>query len=380
MAINYTLALAWRLEKTLFYFRRPKGRVPVPTSKLKNIFEATITALLAILFLSLAPSIIAAPKRSIGPLRLVHRFKLPADVTGRFDHFGVDLEGNRLFLAAESMHEVLVLDLRTGKIIHRIADVRIPHAIVFRQSGNQIYVTDGGAGEVKIFDGKTYKLLKAIKLEVDSDSVAYDQTMRYIYVVNGGEDAHQATSFVSAINTNNNTKAGEITIDSPHVEAMAVDTANSRLYVNNTGKNKVDVVDRAKYSVITSWPVTLCKQNVPAAIDEVSHRLFIGCRSGEIAVFDTQTGKELEGLSIGKGTDDLTFSPENKRLYASCGAGEGSVYVYQEKSADQYELLGHVATAPGARNSRYIASLHELYVSAPAHQGTPAEVLVYRDR
>ena len=103
----------------------------MPTSKLKNIFEATIAALLAVFFLSLSPSIIAAPKPSASPLQLVHRFKLPADVTGRFDHFGVDLKGNRLFLAAETMHEVLVLDLRTGKIIHRITDVRIPHAIVF---------------------------------------------------------------------------------------------------------------------------------------------------------------------------------------------------------------------------------------------------------
>lgn len=348
-------------------------------TSLKNIFKVLVAAAVAGIFLPLVPNAIAAPKPPI-PLRLLQRFKLPVDVTGRFDHFGVDLQGGRLFLAAESIHEVLVLNLKTGVIIHRIRNVETPHAIAFRQDADRIYVTDGGAGALRIFDGKTYRLVKSVKLQIDADSLAYDQTMRYLYIVSGGQDAHQDSSVVTVVDTNNDQEAGEITIDSPHVEAMAVDTANSRLYVNNTGKNEVDVVDRGNNRVITYWPVTLCKQNVPIAIDEANNRLFIGCRNGEVSVFDTHTGKELQGLPIGKGVDDLTFDAENKRLYASCGAGNGSVYVYQQKSADSYDPLGEVATGPGARNSKYVASLHQLYVSVPAHQGKPAEVLVYHDK
>jgi DNA-binding beta-propeller fold protein YncE len=282
-------------------------------TNLKNAFKLLVPAVAAAIFLPFVPNAIAAPKPP-APLRLVQRFKLPADVTGRFDHFGVDLQGDRLFLAAESIHQVLVLNLKTGTIIHGIRDVEIPHAIAFRQDGNIIYVTDGGAGALKIFDGKNYRLIKSIKLQVDADSLAYDQTMRYLYIVNGGEDAHQANSLVSVIDTNNNIKVGEVAIDSPHVEAMAVDTASSRLYVNNTGKNRVDVIDREKYRFVTGWPVTLCKQNVPAAIDEADNRLFIGCRNGEISVFDTQTGKEIQGLPIGKA---LMILPSIREISAS---------------------------------------------------------------
>lgn len=347
-------------------------------TNLKNLIKRYALSAVAICLLPLVPIAFAALKPP-APLTLIHRFRLPGYVAGRFDHFGVDLAGNRLFLAAESMHEVLVLNLRTGIVIHRMPNIEIPHAIVYREAGNRIYVTDGGAGAVRVFDGKTYRLIKSIKLQLDADSVAYDQTMRYLYIVNGGEDAHQRTSLVSVIDTNTDTKVGEVTVDSPHVEAMAVDTARSRLYVNNTGKNQVDVIDREKYSFMTSWPVTLCKQDVPAALDEANNRLFIGCRSGEISIFDTQTGKEIQGLPIGKGIDDLTFNPKNKHIYASCGT-DGRVYVFQQKSADNYEPLGSVASGPGARNSRYVASLRELYVSVPAHQGAPAEILVYRDR
>ncbi|HEU5411754.1 MAG TPA: hypothetical protein VFU57_12095, partial [Candidatus Acidoferrales bacterium] len=254
---------------------------------LKNNFRPLKCALInCLLLFATVPSLIAAPQ-SAEPLRLVHRIKLPAEVKGRFDHFGVDLQGGRLFLAAESMHEVLVLNLQTGMLLHRITAVQIPHAIVFRQSGDRIYVTDGGAGAVKIFDGKSYRLLKTIKLQVDADSVAYDQTMRNLYVVNGGEDAHSPQSFISIIDMNKNARTADIKLDSPHVEAMALDTSNSRLYANDTAKNAVDVVDRGKNTVITSWLVKLCKQNVPAAVDSVDHRLFVGCRNGEISIFDT---------------------------------------------------------------------------------------------
>ncbi len=236
---------------------------------LKNISRIIICALTAcFLFFAAAPRLIAAAQSS-EPLQLVHRIKLPPEVKGRFDHFGVDLQGGRLFLAAESMHQVLVLNLATGMLLHRITAVEIPHAIVYRESGNRIYVTDGGAGAVKIFDGKDYKLLKTIKLQLDSDSVGYDRSMRFLYVVNGGKDAHQPQSFVSVINMNNNNKLADIKIDSPHVEGMAVDAVNAHLYVNDTGKNAVDVVNRGKYAVVAHWLIKLCQQNVPAAVDSV---------------------------------------------------------------------------------------------------------------
>jgi hypothetical protein len=47
--------------------------------------------------------------------------------TGDFDHFGLDLKGNRLFLAAEEHKTVEVFDLRTGARIHSIEGFGHPH-------------------------------------------------------------------------------------------------------------------------------------------------------------------------------------------------------------------------------------------------------------
>ncbi|MGH9433877.1 MAG: YncE family protein, partial [Terriglobia bacterium] len=280
-----------------------------------------------ILAISLAAGTWAAAEGS-APLNRVETLKMPAAVKGHFDHFGIDVQGHRLFSAAERYQAVLVFNLNTGKLIHTISGIGIPHAILYREDLNRIYVTDGGAGALKIYDGKTYGLLKAVKLLVDSDSIAYDPSTHDLFVVNGGGDAHQTYSTLSIISTTSGQKIADIKIDGDTLEAMAIDSPSSRLYVNNRAKNQVDVMDLGKHTILARWAVTLGKVNVAMAFDEPAHRLFVGCRSGEIVVFDTETGKELRALPIGKGVDDLVFDPASKRIYASCGGGAGSVDVY----------------------------------------------------
>jgi hypothetical protein len=57
---------------------------------------------------------------------------MPASVRGRFDHLGIDQKSGRLFVAAESAHQVLVFDLHSGKYLRAISDIQIPHAIFVR--------------------------------------------------------------------------------------------------------------------------------------------------------------------------------------------------------------------------------------------------------
>ncbi|HEV2499376.1 MAG TPA: hypothetical protein VGY31_07360 [Terriglobia bacterium] len=309
------------------------------------------------------------------PLKLVQTYEMPAAVKGSFDHFGVDLQGHRLFSAAERYHAVLVFDLHSGRLIHTISGIGIPHAILYREDLQRIYVTDGGAGALRIYDGKTYQLLKTVKLLVDSDSIAYDASTKDLYIVNGGGDAHQTYSTISVVNTTMGEKVADMKIDGDTLEAMAIEQSSPKMYVNNRAKNQIEVLDRKKHTILTVWPVTLAKVNVAMAFDETHHRLFVGCRSGAIVVFDTRTGKEVQALPIGRGVDDLVFDPASKRIYASCGAG--SIDVYEEQGPDHYEHLGSVPTSLSGKTSRLIPQLHRYYVAVPAQVTTPAKVLVY---
>src|SRR6266446_9302789 len=240
------------------------------------------------------------------PLKLVQTLKLPPEVKGNFDHFAIDLKGGRLFATPEDYKAVVVFDLKTGKLIHTIIGIERQHAVLYREDMSRLYVTDGEAGDVKIFDGTAYRLLSSVKLLEDADSIGYDPATKYLYIDNGGGDVHQTYSMLSVVDTTAGKKLADIKIDGDTLEAMALEKLSPKIYINNKAKNQVDVVDRDKRELIASWPVTKCKTNVAMGFDEADHRLFVACRSGQISVLDTQTGKEVTTLPITKGVDDLT--------------------------------------------------------------------------
>jgi len=318
----------------------------------------------------------AVPNKT-APLKLVGKYDLPSDVSGKMDQLMVDIPRHLLFTTSYGSKSVFVFDMRTHKLIHAMNGFGVPHALLYREDINRLYVTDGGAGEVKIFDGKTYELIKSVKLLPDTDAIAYDSTTKYIYVVNGGGDAKMTYSTISIIDTTKGDKVGEMKIDGETLDAMEIETSGPKLYVTNVAKTQVEVIDRNTRTVVASWPLTLGKHNVAIALDEAHHRLFVGCRTGQIVVFDTETGKELQALPINQGIDDLTYDPSTKRLYAACPDGAGTVDVYEETDPDHYKSLGQIPTGPGARNGRLAAELMRYFVAVPQREGANADVLEY---
>lgn len=308
------------------------------------------------------------------PLKLVQTIKLPADVKGNFDHFAIDLTTNRLFATPEAYKAVLVFDLKTGNLIHKIAGIEKPHAVLFREDLKRLYITDGDAGDVKIVDSDSYKILSSVKLLEDSDSIGYDSATKLLYVDNGGGDVHQTYSMFSVVDTTAGKKVTDIKVDGDTLEAMILDKSTPRIFLNNRDKGRVDVIDREKRALIASWPVTLAKTNVAMAYDEANHRLFVACRSGGIVVLDSNSGKEITVLPITKNVDDAVFDPAHKRLYAS---SDGDVSVYQQTSADSYKLLGKVPTGPMARTSFLVPQLNRYFVAVPQHGTSNAEILVF---
>jgi DNA-binding beta-propeller fold protein YncE len=330
-----------------------------------------------LLFLMSAQWLLA---QGLAPLKLVQKYTIPADVKGHFDHLAIDLQGKRLFLTPESFNAVLVFNVASGKLIHTIGGISVPHAILYRSDNQRLYVTYGGggaAGGVKSFDGRSYKLLKDVKLLPDTDPMAYDPETKDMYVNNGGGDAHQIWSMTSVVDTNSMEKLKDIKVPGEMLEAIALESAGPKLYLNNRAKNQVDVIDRKSGKILASWPVTMGKENVPLALDEANHRLFVACRSGNIVVFDTETGEELQALTIAKDVDDLVFDPESKRLYAPCGEGSGEVDVFQEKDRNHYQQLGQVPSGPGGKTALLVPLLKKYFVSVPAHEANPAQVYVY---
>jgi hypothetical protein len=131
--------------------------------------------------------------------------------------------------------------------------------------------------------------------------------------------------------------------------------------------------------VRATWPVSSQRPG-DAALDESAGRLLIGTHTPpEMIVMDAKTGKEVAHLPTTDGMDGVYFDAARKRIYISGGRGEevGSVFVYQQKSPDNYETLGKIPTRPGAGTSFWSPELNRYYVAAPANGAEPAAILVF---
>src|SRR5260370_4941776 len=97
------------------------------------------------------------------PLKLAQTLTLPSDIKGNFDHFGVDLKGNRLFATPEGYKAVLVFELQSGKPIHTITGIGQPHPVLHRDDLDRVHITDSTACDLKILARTTYALPSSAK-------------------------------------------------------------------------------------------------------------------------------------------------------------------------------------------------------------------------
>ena len=308
---------------------------------------------------------LGAYAQDTAPLKLIKKMIMPSYIQGPFDHLAVDAKTHRVFETAEINGKVVVFNYQTGKLVHIIGDLKKPHAILIRDSVNRIFVTDGVRGGVQVFNLTTYQPTKFIPLRGDTDSIYYDPSTKDMYVVNGGGDIHETYSFVSIVNTDSEQNIGDIKIDGDTLEAMRFVPGDPTMYQNDPAKNTVVVVNRDTHTVEKSWPLTLGKDSAAMSLDAAHHRLFIGCRSGVIIVFNTDTGKEVVSLPIGGVVDDMHFDPATQRIYAICGGGSGSIDVYKEVTPDQYVSLGKAPSRYFGKTGALDTKIHRLFVGVP---------------
>uniref|UniRef100_Q01RA6 Uncharacterized protein n=1 Tax=Solibacter usitatus (strain Ellin6076) TaxID=234267 RepID=Q01RA6_SOLUE len=141
-------------------------------------------------------------------------------------------------------------------------------------------------------------------------------------------------------------------------------------------RQEIQVADLAKGVVLAKRPVLSALKNYPMALDETRHRILIGCRApSKMLVFDTETGKQTTSIDIVDDTDDLFYDALKKRVYVI--GGGGFVDVFDQKGADQYTRIEHLATAAGARTGFFASDWGKLFVAAPHRGEQRAEVFIF---
>ncbi|MEO6967546.1 MAG: YncE family protein [Rhodanobacteraceae bacterium] len=261
----------------------------------------------------------------------------PLGLPNGFDYVHYDVANHRVYASHES--QITVVNGDNGKVVGRIFNIQGAHGVVTIPSLNRGYADNGRSGEVTVFDLKTLKILGRIPTDKDSDGMAYDDTTGKIAVVNG--DSRN----VSLIDAKSGKRLINIPLDGGP-EGLIAD-GHGKLYINIEDKRQIVRIDLATDQITARWPIPSCEAPHGMAVDSVSHRLFSSCRNSRLLVVDADNGQMIKTLPLGRGSDTVVFDPARKLVFSS--NRDGTLSVIAEKSAADFEFLGNVPTAPGAK-------------------------------
>lgn len=313
-------------------------------------------------------------------LNLDRTIPLPG-VSGKFDHFAVDLAGHRLFAAATGNHSVEVIDLETDKVAQSITGLGKPHGLAWVALTGSLYVADGTLEELRVYKGTPLALAGKIKLSDDTDDMVYDAATRLLYVGHGGSDAENPAR-IAVVETTSFSLKADIPV-ATHPEALDMDPGSGRIFANIADSSEVAIIDRAGNSISSHWQLDKAGDNVPMAYDAGHRLLYIACRKPAVLIaLDGESGREMSRAPIGRGADDLFYDAALHRVYVISGAGE--VDSYSVDSRNELSPLPVLKTAAGAKTALFVPSQRLLYVGVPGAEseagdavGHAAEIRVY---
>jgi DNA-binding beta-propeller fold protein YncE len=317
----------------------------------KSLFPALCLTGLAALY--------AAQAAAASPYRITHQVSLPGDEG--WDYLTFEQGGQRLFVSHGS--HVLVVDAQKLTVIGEIADTAGVHGIALAPDLGRGYVSAGRAGTVVVFDLKSLARLKEIKVTGDNpDAILYDPASQRVFTFNGhGRNA-------TAIDARTDEVVGTIPLDAK--PEFAATDGKGRIFVNLEDKNSVAVIDPAKLTVVSVWPVSGCEEPSGLALDAAHGRLFSACDNKVIAVLDTASGRVLGTAPIGGGVDAAAFDPGTGLAFASCG--EGTLTVVRTGPSGRPEVAESVTTQRGARTMALDLAKHRVFLVTADFGPAPA--------
>jgi DNA-binding beta-propeller fold protein YncE len=308
--------------------------------------------------------LVAVVSAAEDPLVLEKTIPLPG-VSGRFDHFSVDLANQRLAVAALGNDTVELFDLAAGARLSTISRQKKPCGVLFAPASARLFVANGDDGTVRTYETKQFQQAESLSGLDDADNVRWESARGRV-VVGVGEGA------LAVVSATGDKLIGRIPL-AAHPESFQLESKGRRAFVNVPGAKHVAVVDLEKLAVIATWPLEKWRSNFPMSLDEEHGRVFIGCRSpARLVELDAANGRVISDCEIGGDTDDLFFDGKRSRIYVSCG--EGFLDTISVGVDGKLTRIAHQATRVGARTCFFSAALDRLYLAVPGK----AELRVYR--
>ncbi len=280
---------------------------------------------------------------------------------GGWDYLSVDAENRRIYVSHSTQVEVLNAD--THEKIGIIPDLKGVHGVIAVASAGRGITTNGRSNTATIFDLKTLKSIIELPTGKNPDALLYDKFSKRVFIFNHSDVT------ATAIDIAEGKVVGTIDLGGTALEAGVTDEKGT-IYVNLEESNEIASFDAKTLAIKSKWKISPGEEPTGMAIDIKTQRLFAVCHNELMMVIDTQNGKVVAQVPIGKRVDGAAFDAKSKMIFSS--NGEGSISVVQEVSANEYKVIETIKTEPGARTIAHDSKTNHLFVSTAQYGETPA--------
>jgi len=291
--------------------------------------------------------------------KVVARYPLPG--VGGWDYLTLDEATRRIYISHAT--QVEVVDADSGKVVGTIPDTPGVHGVAIASEFKHGFTSNGRENKVSMFDPSTLQLIKKIDVGQGPDGIYYEPASKRVFTNNHG------THDISAIDA----ASGEVvgTVKAEGDGEQAVIGKDGLIYVNSENTNEVVVFDPKSLEVKHRFPIGVAETPTGLAYDAKTNRLFIGCRKEpKLVVMDAGSGKVIANFPIAAGVDFAGFDPAAKLIFFSCA--DGTLSIYHEKSASEFEDAGAVKTQQSAKTMAFDPKTKKIFLPAAAYDQTPA--------
>jgi YVTN family beta-propeller protein len=285
-------------------------------------------------------------------------------------------------------HEVVVVDLDSGRITSRAAVSNCFYGLAFSANGRQLYCSGGGDETIRRFDFDEGRLTN------DTEIAVHERPLRGVpcglAINRAGTKLFAANVWgncVSEIDLGANSNVFDFSLGRrPAALAMApvvppsefnsfpaekraeaglyssdpddvfpygccLDEPRQRLYVSLWGRAAVAVIDLQTRGILTNWPAE--EHPCEMVLGRSGAALYVAnANRNSVTVFDTATGRVLEtiwaafhpGDPPGATPNSLALSPDRKTLFVA-NANVNAVAVFDARQPGHSRSLGFIPTA-----------------------------------
>jgi DNA-binding beta-propeller fold protein YncE len=285
--------------------------------------------------------------------------KIKIGGSGTWDRQTLDESGRRLYVSNEN--RVVVVDIDAGTVAGEIPGTAVRGIAIAPELGKG-FVANGGSNDVTIFDLKTLKPVGKVETGLEPGPVVFEPKTGRVFAFNLSPDDQTA----SVIDAKAGTAAGKVTLGGKATAGVADGTGKIYIALQITNEDwnvssEIGVIDAEKLTLLRHNPITPCDRPADVSLDVKNHRVFAACNNAKMSVVDSETGKVINTLTIGKPAAGAGFDPGTGLAFTA--AGDGTMAVIKE-NAGKFEIDETVPTLKGARTLSVDPKTHTVYLPA----------------